>query len=532
LISFSLKVFLLILLAHILSPRLSAQIVKEAIIDDDLNAQQIIETYKPALVSIFFHNDNYYSYHSNTYKDTTMLNGSGFIIRDDGLIGTNYHVVEQIDSIIIKTSEGDFYDAELLTIDEKNDFAILRILNAGNKKFPFVKFGNSDEVKAGQNVYAIGSPLGYEYTISSGIVAAIRNNEKVNLTDPVTYDFREKEFDKVIQVTAAISPGNSGGALFNSKGDVIGITTYTFMGFGNLNFAVAINGFKVLLEKLEEAEFNNGESIARLREENLINSYFRLAENIKLNLSYNWTYSQQRDTMTVLDSFVVRQDSLNRINFGKAEKYYYRIIDLKPDTFIVYQDLLDMYVFTESFDKAENLYRDIRERFESDSLLNLLSSSLASAYSTNKDYDNAIIFYRKMLEQDSTQSFIYYQLANIYDSMGDTKRSESEYKKLIVKDPFYTDAYIQLGKLYYEKLNRKKLAKRYFNDAYEKELGNNGYSPYNLELYYYMGLIAIEEERIFDAILAYMEMKNIYSYKPEENEMKLKLYKSIKDFDR
>jgi tetratricopeptide (TPR) repeat protein len=524
--------FFLILSLLIFNVNLFAQNDKPIVISDDLTAQQIIETYKPSLVSIFLHSDNYFSYHTYSYKDTTVLNGSGFFIREDGIIGTNYHVVEQIDSIIIKTSDGEYFNAELLIVDEKNDFAILRITNAGDNKFPVVKLGNSDDVRAGQNVFAIGSPLGYEYTISSGIVAAIRDNEKVNLTDPITYGYKEKEFDKVIQITAAISPGNSGGALFNSKGEVIGITTYTFMGFGNLNFAVAINGFKDLLMTLEEAEFQNSEALTKLREESLFNSYYKLASSIKSNLSYNWFYTQQKDTMTILDSFVVKQDSVNKINFDKAEKYYYKSIELRPDTFIVYQDLLDLYVFSENFSKAEDLYVNIRERFDSDSLLNLLSSSLASAYSTNKDYGKAILFYNKMLQQDSTQNFIYYQLANIYESMGDVRRSENEYKRLLKRDPSYTDAYIKLGKLYYEKLNKKKLAKKYFEDAYEKEISNSGYSPYNVELYYYMGMIAIDEGRIYEAMLAYMEMKNIYSYQQEENEMKLTLYKAIKDFDR
>jgi S1-C subfamily serine protease len=75
------------------------------------NAEQIIELNKPGLISIWYHTDNYFSYYSYTTTDTTLLNGSGFIFTEDGLIGTNYHVVDGIDSLLVKTSDGTFYDA-------------------------------------------------------------------------------------------------------------------------------------------------------------------------------------------------------------------------------------------------------------------------------------------------------------------------------------------------------------------------------------------------------------------------------------
>src|SRR5690348_16130224 len=93
--------------------------------DGDLNAQEIIENNKAALVSIWYHTSDNYNYYTSSNRDTTLLNGSGFIFRADGLIGTNFHVVERIDSLIVKTSDGNFYYAQIVVIDEKNDFAIL-----------------------------------------------------------------------------------------------------------------------------------------------------------------------------------------------------------------------------------------------------------------------------------------------------------------------------------------------------------------------------------------------------------------------
>lgn len=499
--------------------------------DDDLNAQEIIEKNKAALVSIWYHTTDNYSYYSYSSNDTTLLNGSGFIFRADGLIGTNFHVVERIDSIIVKTSDGNFYYAQIVLIDEKNDFAILKIVSEDSLNFQTINFGNSDNVKQGQDVYAIGSPLGFEYTISQGIVAAIRQNEKVDFTDPVTYMPIVKTFEKVIQITAAISPGNSGGALFNSKGEVIGITTYTFMGYGNLNFAVAINAFKRTANLINTTNIADDEELKAKKEESLFNSNYRIANNLKSQISYDWYYSKWKDTMKVIDTFAVRKDSLNRANLSKAETYYFKCIEMRPDTFYVYRDLLDLYVMTDSYQKAEDLFKTVREKFTSDSLVNSLSSSLATAYSSSKDYKKALTFYEKMQRADTSDNFIRYSIANIYDLMGDYKKAEKSYKEVINRDSSNTNAYVGLGKIYYEKYKDYSKAKRILETAYERELTLYGSVPYNLDLLYYIGMIAVKEGRKFDAILAYMDIKGIYASGMEENKKKADLYKAIKNLD-
>lgn len=499
--------------------------------DGDLNAQEIIEKNKPALVSIWYHTNESYSYYSYSGRDTTLLNGSGFIFRNDGLIGTNFHVVERIDSLIVKTSDGNFYYAQIVLIDEKNDFAILKIISDDSLNFQTIKFGNSDDVKQGQDVYAIGSPLGFEYTISQGIVAAIRTNEKVDFNDPVTYMPVTKTFEKVIQITAAISPGNSGGALFNSKGEVIGITTYTYMGYGNLNFAVAINAFKRTASLINTTNITDNEELQKKKEESLFNSNYRIAGNLKSQLTYDWYYSKWKDTMKTLDTFAVKKDSVNKINFAKAESYYNKCIEMHPDSFYIYKDLLDLYVMTDSYQKAEDLFKTVREKFTSDSLVNSLSSSLASAYSSSKDYKKALTFYEKMLRADTTDTFIRYSIATMYDQMGDYKKAEKTYSDVINRDSSYTNAYVGLGKIYYEKYKNFSKAKNILERAYEREINLYGNVPYNLDLLYYLGMIAVKEGRKFDAILSYMDMKNVYASTPEENKKKSELYKAIKKMD-
>lgn len=493
----------------------------------DFNAEQVIEMSKSSLISIWFHTSGYSSYSSYDMKDTTLLNGSGFIFTKEGLVGTNYHVVDGIDSLLVKTSDGTFYNAQLLLMDEKNDMAILQIINPDSVVFPIIKFGNSDILKVGQDVFAIGSPLGYEYTISQGIIAGIRENEKVSFTDPVTYAPIEKQFEKVVQITAAISPGNSGGALFNKKGEVIGITTYTYTGYGNLNFALAINNFVKFKNSVDLSNFANSDEAKKKMEETLYLSNLKQADNYKNDITYAWMYVRQKDTMKVIDTFVVKQDSIARANYSKAENLYNKCIVMRPDSFTVYQDLMDLYVFTDHFNQAETLYTTIKDRFQSDSLLSLLSSGLANAYSTSKDYKKAMIFYEKMLAKDSSDISLYYQVANIHEKMGKYKTAIKEYKRIIKRDSSYTQAYIQLGIISYQKYNDYKKAKEYLNLANDREITSYG-STYYVDIPYYLGLIALKEHNKMNAILYYIELKNIYTYNADDNAKKLDLLKEIR----
>jgi tetratricopeptide (TPR) repeat protein len=496
----------------------------------DFTAEEIIERNKPALVSIWYHTNDYFSYttYSYTYKDTVLLSGSGFIFSKEGLVGTNNHVISGFDSLFVKTSDGTFYNAEIVYVEEKNDLAILRILDSTKKEFPFVKLGNSNEVKVGQNIYAIGSPLGFEYTISEGIVAALRENEKVSFTDPDTYTVIEKTFDKVIQITAAISPGNSGGALFSGKGEVIGITTYSYGFYGNLNFAIAINNLNNIIKNINFTDLDSNEEYQKKRLQNLFTTNIKLAETHKSKLYSTWFYSKQIDTMKKVDTFYVKQDSLNKIYLNKAEYYYNFCMDLRPDTFYVYQNLMELYVYTENFQKAEDLYKKIKERFDSDSLLNTLSSSLAEAYSTSKDYKKALTFYEKMSKLDTADNIIRYQIAYLNEMMKNYKKAVTYYNSLIKRDSNYINAYIRLGDIYYRQFKNFDKAKKYLYEALFRNEMLYDYGYGNIDLYYLLGMIAVKENRMTDAMLVYIDMKKLYLYNKEDKLKRLELLKAIR----
>jgi tetratricopeptide (TPR) repeat protein len=234
--------------------------------------------------------------------------------------------------------------------------------------------------------------------------------------------------------------------------------------------------------------------------------------------------------MKVIDTFIVKQDSIAKLNFGKAETFYFKCLNIAPDSFAVYQELMDLYVYTENFNKAEGLYDSIRTRFQSDSLLGLLSSSLANAYSTSREYKKALIFYEKMLTKDTSDTYIQYQIAFINEKLGKYKKAIKEYNRIIQKDSSYIQAYIQLGGIYYEKYSKYKVAKKYIQIAYDRELGTYG-NTYYVDLPYYLGLIAVKERKTFEAMMYYMDLKSIYTYTPEDNKKKADLLKALRELN-
>jgi len=497
---------------------------------DEFTVEQIIDSNKSSLISVWYFSSAYSDYYSYSDKDTIILSGSGIIFDKRGLAATNFHVVSGKDSIFIKTSNGTFYNAELIYVEDKNDLAILKIIDSSESEFSTIQFDDSDNLKQGQVVYAVGSPLGFEYTISEGIIAAIRDNENVKFNDPYDYSIVERTFDRVIQMTAAISPGNSGGALFNNKGKVIGITTYTYGYYGNLNFAIGINVLKKLIEKINLADIDSNEEYKIKKINILFNTNFKNAENYASKLIYNWTYTRQADTMKTIDSFVIKQDSINKINFSRAEYHYKKCMEIKPDTFDIYQNLLRLYVNTDNFHKAENLYMEIREKFDSDSLINTLSSSLAHAYITSKSYDKALQFYNKMIKNDPNDIIPYIQLGIVYENMNKYDSAIIQYQKAIKIDSMATEPYVKIAKINYEIYKDYKKSKKILLKLLERELYTDNII-YDFDVHYYLGMIAVKEGKKMEAILAYIELKNIFGYDGNSIKKRIELYNAIRKMD-
>ena len=164
--------------------------------------------------------------------------GSGVIVRPDGLIVTNFHVIEGADSIRVVLSDRREFDAEILREDEQTDLAILKV-DTDDEQLPYVELGDSDELEVGDLVLAIGNPFGVGQTVTSGIVSGLARTN-VGISD----------FNFFIQTDAAINPGNSGGALLRMDGTLAGVNTAIFSRSGGsqgIGFAVPSNMVRTVI---------------------------------------------------------------------------------------------------------------------------------------------------------------------------------------------------------------------------------------------------------------------------------------------
>ena len=180
------------------------------------------------------------------YQTTSAASGSGFILTADGYILTNFHVVENSNAITVSLYDGTSYDAQLIGYDESNDIAVLKVGAQGLRP---VILGDSDKMFVGDSVVAIGNPLGeLTFSLTAGTVSAL--DRQVTMSTGVTMN--------LIQTDCAINSGNSGGALFNLYGEVVGITNakYSSSSSGasidNIGFAIPINDVRQIVESIIE----------------------------------------------------------------------------------------------------------------------------------------------------------------------------------------------------------------------------------------------------------------------------------------
>ena len=182
-------------------------------------------------------------FYGNSDDRTTIGTGSGVIVSSDGYIITNNHVIENATQIEVTTNDNKSFDAELIGTDQNSDIAVLKI--NGESRFPYIRFADSDQTKIGEWVLAVGNPFNLTSTVTAGIISA----KSRDLND---YDSKNQSF---IQTDAAVNSGNSGGALVNINGDLIGINTAiqsTNAGFIGYSFAVPSNIARKIYEDILE----------------------------------------------------------------------------------------------------------------------------------------------------------------------------------------------------------------------------------------------------------------------------------------
>jgi serine protease Do len=169
-------------------------------------------------------------------KRKSLGYGSGFVLESRGLIVTNQHVIDDSRQIVVRLSDGSEYPADLIGADTETDLALMKI--RPKRRLEAAQLGNSDELRVGDWVMAVGNPYNYEHSVTVGVVSA--KDRKID----------ENPFERYIQTDAAINFGNSGGPLFNARGEVVAITTAISTKGRNIGFAIPVNFAKEIVGQL------------------------------------------------------------------------------------------------------------------------------------------------------------------------------------------------------------------------------------------------------------------------------------------
>jgi len=248
----------------------------------------------------------FYGQGSGTKQYSQIGTGSGVIISSDGYIVTNNHVVKNATAIEVTLNNKKVYKAELIGTDATNDIALLKI---GEKDLSYITFGDSNSIKVGEWVLAVGNPYNLTSTVTAGIVSAKGRDLDGN-----------NSIDSFIQTDAAVNPGNSGGALVNTRGELIGINTAissmtgSFVGY---SFAVPSNIAKKVIEDL--MEFGNVQKAILGVEGGELNG--KVAENLDINISEGFYISNVIENSGAAKAGLKKSDVIVKANNVKITSY-------------------------------------------------------------------------------------------------------------------------------------------------------------------------------------------------------------------
>lgn len=331
-----------------------------------------------------------------------IASGSGFIIDSKGLIATNYHVISKVIEeknifVIVRMEDGTLrYVESILLYDEINDLAILKI-DGGKSDLPKIKLA-TEITKQGQDIVVIGSPLGLETTVSTGIISGIREKG-------------------LIQITAPISPGSSGGPVLNLRGEVIGITTFIIVGGQNLNFAIPIKYLSALMSETKKQK-----------------------RRVEIALPKKNTTPESSP-----------KADLSQLTDGDDEEYLREIVRFKmevmnnPENVRAHFDLCKAYINLKLYNVG---VKQCEQALQIDSTFGAAYFALAQAYRGQGFFEKG----RKVTESlmdvikmNPKNQWLYYYLGQVHYECGDYQKAVEAFRDAIKIDPGFVEGRLILG---------------------------------------------------------------------------------------
>ncbi len=359
----------------------------------------------------------------------TISQGSGFIVRRDGVIVTNYHVISNASSIKIKAGADVLNVDGPVYLDEENDIAILK---ADAKNLPIVKLGNLAKTAIGEKVFVISSPKGLENTISDGILSGKREIASNKI---------------IIQITAPISPGSSGGPVFNKNGEVIGIVTFLIKNAQNLNFAIPLDVIrnKITSNKLTVIKKNKIDDYEKTAQYwyYLGFTYSETGKNIDAVEAYKHAIRINPDFAKAYNDLGTTYHSLGR--YEDAVQAFKQAIRINPDLDKPHYNLGNSYrelglnkEAVEAFKQAIRINPDFADAY----------NNLGNVYGILGLHQEAIKAFMQAIRIKPGDPAAYYNLGNAYGLLGLHQEAIKAYIQTVRIDPNFAMAYNNLGASY------------------------------------------------------------------------------------
>jgi len=355
--------------------------------------------------------------------------GSGFIVSDDGIIVTNFHVVASAEGVDVKLKNGKSYPVTgIVDYDPIRDICVLKI---DARNLDVIPLGSSDNLIQGQKVLVIGAPLGLEYSVSDGLFSGTRDS------------FGQE----VIQFTAPISPGNSGGPLLNMQGKVIGITTFTNVGGQNLNFAVPIDEAEEYIYSYSSMSFK--EFVTGLSDKySLYNLGCQLFMAGNTELAVDYLFRAVELDPEFIDAYAALSEVFAVLGMYEQEfQILEKIISIDPNNAEAHLNLGALYGNLGMFNEAIAEFKKAIDLKPDDAMAH---SNLAAVYQKSGYLDAAIAECKMAVSLDPSYSTGHQNLGWVYFQKGMIDEAVTETKKALSLDPNNADAHYNLSYIYYE----------------------------------------------------------------------------------